>query len=516
VLVAARGLLQYRDMPAASPPADPCCPPPSPRARRRGRLLALLLLASLPASARVSPEQAARLGRDLTPVGAERSGNAAGTIPAFVGESLYIKPTPADRRVQVELGIRVEGGRLVIPRTLLERWRTERPAQLEEMIKAHLQRHKAELGEVTQPIGTITRANLSRYAGQLSEGHQALFAKYADYRMPLYRSYRDGAFPPEIYAATRGNALAAQLRGTDQLSGARLGFPFPIPGNGPEVMWNHKLKYRGSAVRRYNAQAIVDADGSFRLTRLVEDVKFKYASLKESGSMSLLAYYLLKTVYPPSLAGQQVLVHETASQGAGDRVSWIYDPSKGRVFRAPEVGYDNPTPGTSGEQFNDQIDVFNGTLDRYDWKLAGKKEMFISYHAYALASPVHRYSDLIRPGHLNPDFLRYELHRVWLVDATLKPGLRHRIARRRFYVDEDSWSIAAVDCYDSKGKLWQLQEAHLLPLPFIPTVTGLPEVIHDLQKGRSFVTTLINEEPIFDYDARYDDGDFSPMRLQQR
>lgn len=486
------------------------------RAPRLGWGLALLLLASLPATARVSPEQAARLGAELTPVGAERSGNPAGTIPPWVGESLYLKPTAADRRVQAELGIRVEGGRLVIARTQLERWRTERPAQLEEMIRAHLQRHKAELGEVTRPIGTITHANLPRYAAQLSEGHQALFARYPDYRMPLYRSYRDAAFPPEVYAATRRNALAAQLRGSDQLSGARLGFPFPIPANGPEVIWNHKLKYRGSAVRRYNAQAIVDTDGSFRLTRLVEDVKFKYASLKESGSASLLAYYLLKTVYPPSLAGQQVLVHETASQGAGDRISWIFDPSKGRVFRAPEVGYDNPTPGTSGEQFNDQIDVFNGTLDRYDWKLVGRKEMFISYHAYALASPVHRYSDMIRPGHLNPDFMRYELHRVWIVDATLKPGLRHRISRRRFYVDEDSWSIAAVDCYDARGKLWQLQEAHLLPLPFIPTVTGLPEVIHDLQKGRYFVTTLINEEPIFDYDASYDDADFSPMRLQPR
>src|SRR3546814_4854380 len=37
------------------------------------------------AQAAVSPEQAARLGKDLTPTGAEQAGNADGTIPAWTG-----------------------------------------------------------------------------------------------------------------------------------------------------------------------------------------------------------------------------------------------------------------------------------------------------------------------------------------------------------------------------------------------------------------------------------------------
>ncbi|MGB1580852.1 MAG: DUF1329 domain-containing protein, partial [Nevskiales bacterium] len=179
------------------------------------------------------------------------------------------------------------------------------------------------------------------------------------------------------------------------------------------------------------------------------------------------------------------------------------------------VGYDNPYIGTDGEQFNDQIDMFNGSLERYDWKLVGKKELLMPYNSWVINSPTFKYKDIIRPGHINQDLARYELHRVWVIEATLKDGQRHRFAKRRFYLDEDSWSIAVVDCYDARGELWKVQEAHLITAPFIPTVSGVPELIYDLQSKRYFATAMTNEDSIVDFKITYDDKMFKPSTLQR-
>jgi hypothetical protein len=211
-------------------------------------------------------------------------------------------------------------------------------------------------------------------------------------------------FPDDILKATVANATAASLTGTDEIKGAKLGFPFPIPQTGAEPLWNHKLKFRGSAVKRFNNQAIVKPDGTYKISKLVEDVKFKYANLKEPAEVQaggLFAYYLQEVLEPPRVAGQVILVHETAGNPGLTRNAWIYSPGLARVNRAPDVGYDNPSIGSDGEQFNDQIDVFNGALDRFDWKLVGKKDVLIQYISWMLNSPTFKYKDVIRPGHIN-------------------------------------------------------------------------------------------------------------------
>ncbi|MGH8455251.1 MAG: DUF1329 domain-containing protein, partial [Nevskiales bacterium] len=244
----------------------------------------------------------------------------------------------------------------------------------------------------------------------------------------------------------------------------------------------------------------------------------KYANLKEPGKSEdkVLLYFLAEIVSPPRVAGQLTLVHETSDQASGGRNAWIYNPGQNRTNRAPYVGYENPSVGSDGQQFIDQVDVFNGALDRYDWKLVGKKELLIPYNSYGINSPRHAYKDIIKPGHVNQDFARYELHRVWVVEASVKPNLRHTIKRRTFYVDEDSWSIAAVDCYDNRNELWKVQEAHLTTYPFIPTTTGTPEIIYDLQSSWYFITALSNEDEISDFEVSFDDGDFSPATLKRK
>lgn len=370
-----------------------------------------------------------------------------------------------------------------------------------------------------KPLYVITRNNMAQYDRILSEGHKAMFKTYPDYKMAVFPTVRTAFFPEPILKATIANATRATLNGTDDVVGAELGFPFPIPKAGAEPLWNHKLKFRGSAVRRYNNQAIVKPDGTYKISKLVEDVKFKYANLKEPPSKdknNIFAYYMQDVLEPPRVAGQVTLVQETAGGAGFTRIAYLYSPGLGRVNRAPDVGYDNPSIGSDGEQFNDQIDVFNGAQDRYDWKLLGKREILIPYNSWVINSPTFKYKDIIRPGHINQDLARYELHRVWVVEATLRAGQRHRFGKRRFYLDEDSWSIAVVDCYDNRGEMWKVQEAHLLTVPFIPTISGIPEIIYDLQSKRYFVTTMTNEDAISDFEISYTDDYFSPASLKRK
>ncbi|SEQ39322.1 Protein of unknown function [Solimonas aquatica] len=465
------------------------------KAMRKAALAAFVALwvsGSVQASA--TAEEAAHLGKDLTPVGAIRAGNADGSIPEWTGEKNFPEDSKHYTRAQ------------------LEDLRKNRPDELEAKFKGSMG------ADYLKPIITITPANMAQYEGKLTEGHKALLKKYPTYKMNVYKTVRDAFYPDEIYKATLANATGASLQDTDSVKNARLGFPFPIPKSGAEVIWNHKLKYKGSAAKRFNNQAIVKPDGSFVITKIVEDVKFKYANLKEPGdtnTQKLLAYYLSTVVSPPRVAGQITLVHETLDQSTGGRLAWIFSPGLARVNRAPDVGYDNPAVGTDNEQYNDQIDVFNGALDRYTWKLVGRKELYIPYNSYQINSPKIKYKDILQAHHINQDLPRYELHRVWVVDATLKPGMRHNFARRTFYVDEDSWAIAAVDCYDARGQLWKVQEAHLLTVPFIPTTTGIPELIYDLQSTRYFATTLANEDSVTDFEASYPDSFFDPANLKR-
>ena len=461
-----------------------------------GLVLAGFLLGSSSAHAAVSAAEAAKLGTTLNAVGGEVAGNKDGSIPAFQGRKFYDGKDP-------EL--------LTITRAKLEDYRKNKPDELEARFK------KAAGPEFQNPLFEITKANMAQYAAKLTDGHKAMLNKYPTYKIKVYKSVRSAFFPAEVEAATKLNATTASLTGTDDVKGAKLGFPFPIPKTGAEVIWNHKLKYRGTSVKRFNNQAIVKPDGSISITKLVEDVKFKYANLKElDWDGKVYTMYMSESVAPASKAGQIVLAQETSDLSTGGRTAYIYSPGTARVTRAPDVGYDNPALNTDNEQYNDQIDVFNGALDRYNWKLLGKKEMYIPYNSLQINSPKLKYKDILKPFHVNPDYSRYELHRVWIVEATLKPGLRHNFAKRTFYVDEDSWAIAVVDDYDIRGQIWKVQEAHLLSLPFIPTVTGIPELIYDLQSNRYFATTLTNEDPVSDFEATYDDKYFEPANLKRK
>ena len=442
----------------------------------RSLLVAAGMLAMCaPAAAKVSADEAAKLGTTLTPVGATKAANKDGSIPEW---------TPAKKRGALK---------------------NEFPS--------------APDIDGDKALFTINKANMAKYADKLTEGHKELLNRFSTYKMIVYPSRRQVAWPEAVYAATKKNATTAELKSPDEPVNAELGFPFPIPKSGAEPIWNHKLKWRGEAVRRYNNQMIVQTSGDFSLTKIVEEVKFYYASIKEPRKLepgTEFLRYLSETLAPPRLAGTFILVHEKSSTGNEGRGAWLYSPGLRRIRRAPTVCCDNPYEGTDGHQFYDQVDMFNGVLERYDWKLVGKKEIYIPYNSNKISGKAVKYKDMAAPKHLNQDLPRYELHRVWIVEADNKKGLRHTFKKRRFYIDEDSWTIAAVDDYDHRDELMQFQEGHILTAYNVQSAGTAPEVIYHLNSGRYFTTAMFNEDEPNNFDVDFDDKMFSSSAVSKR
>ena len=124
------------------------------------------------------------------------------------------------------------------------------------------------------------------------------------------------------------------------------------------------------------------------------------------------------------------------NQALQPRNVWTYNPSQRRVIWAPNVAYDNPSVATDGLSVSDMADMFNGAMDRFDWTLECRCAIYVPYNAYRVHSSDPEYQDMVMPGHLEPSLLRYELHRVWVVEATLREWGRHINPRRTYYLDE--------------------------------------------------------------------------------
>ncbi len=442
-----------------------------------GAALIALALAATGAQAATTADQAARLGKDLTPTGAETAGNADGTIPAWTGG---ITTPPAGYKVGM----------------------------------FHPDPYAAD-----QPLFTITAANYKDYAAKITAGAAAMFQKYKDYAMPVYPTHRSASFPQRVYDFTAKNATSCKLVANGEgVQDCAEGFPFPVPQNAYEVIWNHKLKYKGVAARRWANQVAPTANGAYSVVRLREELLGLYYKPGNTTANinNILVYFFQVVEGPARLAGQVLLVHETLNQSAQPRQAWIYNPGQRRVRRAPNVAYDNPGTASDGLRTNDMTDMFNGAMDRFDWKLVGKREMYVPYNSYKAHSDKAKIKDLVRPGHLNPDYMRYELHRVWVVEATLKPGARHINSRRTFYLDEDSYQILAIDHYDGRGQLWRVSEAPSVNYYEVPTFWATIEAHYDLQSGRYLAGLLDNEEAPYDFSFVTTPDDFSPQSLRKR
>jgi hypothetical protein len=439
-----------------------------------------MLLAPLapPARGAVSDAEAARLEADLTPMGAERAGNPEGTIPAWTGG---ITAPPPDYR---------PGARQPDP-------------------------HPND-----RILYTLTAADLEARGDLLCDGQRALLRAHPEsWRLHVYPTRRSASYPAWVYAAVRANATSARvvLAGKGSVEGARVGPPFPIPQSGLEVVWNHNLRWRGARIERSEGIAAVTRLGNYRVVLSEQTLGLPYAAREPDAFGREYPNVLLairsKTIGPSRVAGDGSLVIEPIDQTEDPRRSWVYNRDLRRVFRVPWVAYDFPAPNSDGLRTVDDFWLFNGPPDRFDWELLGKREMLIPYNAYRLHGGDVGPAEILRRSHIEPDLARYELHRVWVVQATLKPGAKHVYSRRVFYVDEDSWQIAVAESYDLDGRLWRVNEAHAINYYEVPVLWSTLEVYHDLVQDRYYVTGLDNVRGPYRFSEGSDPREFSPNAL---
>ena len=374
--------------------------------------------------AKTSAENIAKLGTELTPIGAEKAGNADGSIPAWDGG---IKAPPAGYAPGM---------------------------------------HHPDPFASDAVKFTIDKSNLDKYKANLTPGQIALFETYPDtFKMNIYPTRRSASYPDFIYEATKKYAPTAELiKDGNGIKNTAIGIPFPVPESGLEVIWNHILRYRGLSISRFGGQAAPTAGGSFNVVGFDEKLLVKYSekdatpeSLQES---NILFKFKQKVTQPARLAGTALLVHETMDQILTPRQAWTYNTGLRRVRRAPNVAYDAPGTASDSLRTTDDFDMFNGSPNRYTWELKGKTELYIPYNSYKLHSDSLKYEDILKPGHINPEHVRYEKHRVWVVEANLKEGTRHIYKKRVFYIDEDSWQIHVADIYDNRDQLYRVAMAH--------------------------------------------------------
>ncbi|MCY1496973.1 hypothetical protein D9M68_309270 [compost metagenome] len=444
----------------------------------KSSVIALSLLTTSVMAA-VSQQEADQLGTTLTPLGAQKEGNADGSIPAWTG------------------GLKPGAGAVDAKGYLADPFAGE------------------------QPLFTITAANAEQYKDKLTPGQMAMFKRYAaTYKIPVYKTQRTAAVPQEIYDAAKKSALNVQLisdgNGLANFTESR-NYAFPIPKSGVEVYWNHTTRYRGKNLQRWTAQAAPQVDGSYTIVDTNDKNSFpQYMDgVSPEAASNVLFYYIFAVTAPARLAGNVSMAHETIDQVKEPRKAWAYNAGQRRVRRAPQLAYDAPGLAADGMRTSDNADMMNGAPDRYDWKLLGKKEIYIPSNSYKLQSPSVKYAEIIKPGHINQDLTRYELHRVWHVEATLKPGQRHIYAKRDMYFDEDTWVISEVDHYDGRGQLWRVGENHTYQHYDQGINAPAAQTFYDLIAGRYIVAAMSNESkraPLFGERTKM--SDFTPASLR--
>lgn len=412
-----------------------------------------MMAAGSSAWAAVSAEEAGQLKTTLTPLGAEKAGNKEGTIPAWTGEAVAVPGA--------------SGGKYPDP------FPNEKPSF------------------------QITAQNMGQYASKLTEGTQAMLKKYPSFHIDVYPTHRTYSAPQWVYDNTFHAATTAKL--TDNglsFEGAWAAIPFPIPKNGNEVMMNQLRRLRTPSLEIMSRNFVGSSDGKKSLAaQTLLNYQYLYW-LKDSKPASEYMRLRVDTVAPNFKVGEAVMTYDDVNVKE-DPQSWQYLVGQRRVRRAPTIAYDTPDFIASGANYFDEVNGYFGRLDRYEWKLVGKQEMYVPYNDNKFFAEGE--DKAFVPYHINPDVLRWELHRVWVVDATLAQGKRHAVPKRRLYIDEDSWSVLAMDGYDAEGKLWRV--SYVMPMLISNSTVSLDTsatIVYNLQASTFSViqyTGTLNQIP---------------------
>jgi hypothetical protein len=412
------------------------------------RIGSTLLALALPTLAAVSNEEASQLGTTLTPFGATKSGNANGSIPAYSG------------------GL------------------TKAPAGFQPGSGVWIDPYKDE-----KPLLRIDSKNLEKHADKLSEGQKHLLAKFPGYYLDVYPSHRTVAYPDKVLQATLRNATACKTRkeglAVDPI--CRGGMPFPIPKTGREVMWNHLLRYQGDTLvtTTHSRSWVIDSTGRMIMTaqqQTASDFPYYQTDLTDRDPAMGTRIYS-HTQAPARRVGEMTGLIDFLDPTDKPRRGWTYSPGQRRVKLAPEFAYDTPIASMGGVIVFDELFVFSGKLDRFDFKLVGKKEMYLPYNMYKGVFDCPAPEKALLPQHANPACERWELHRVWVVEATLKSGQRHAYSKRTYYLDEDLSGAGMFDAYDASGDLYRVLFNGNTPFYDVAIPWSSHTVVYDLNRN---------------------------------
>jgi Protein of unknown function (DUF1329) len=401
------------------------------------------LLFPLAANASLSADEAKKLGTTLTRVGAEKAASADGMIPEYTGG---LTQSPA--------GYKAGSGKRVDP-------------------------FAAE-----KPLFSVDAKNLPQHEGRLSEGVKAMLRKYPGYRLDVYPAHRTVALPQAALDRTATVAVKAHTTNNGQsLADARAAIPFPVPHTGAEAMWNHLVRYQAECSQVKFSAWHVAPGGRVTMSSSSEGwLQTPYWQEKSTADANVYLRLRLNYDGPARRAGEAVLLIDPVDYAQKGRRAYQYMPGQRRVRLAPDLAYDTPNPATAGSSTFDEVYLFNGALDRFDFTLVGKRELYVPYNAYRAvyqSTP----EQLFKPNFLAPEQVRWELHRVWVVEAKLKSGKRHIYSRRTFYLDEDSWTALMSDAYDSSGQLYRTGQAMMAPQYDTPAPSADTHVHYDLTSG---------------------------------
>ena len=414
--------------------------------------LAFISLAG-PVSAKVSDQDAQKLKTVLTPWGAERAGNKEGTIPAWTGG--FSQP-PA--------GVNPNG---VMP----------------------------DFFAGDAKLLTIDAGNVDRYADKLSTGVIYMIKNYKGYHIDIYPTHRTAVAPQWYYDKTFYNATHAELQDNNWLAGVVGGIPFPIPQNGKELSWNINVTWKGTQTHALTGFYIVAPNSAPQQT---SEASQNYLYPYNDPSVTLADYNgydlmsRVDTVGPPSRVGEANLSWTSTDQRKHDLEIWQYLVGQRRLRKAPNITYDGTYPDCGGMVSVDELAIWLGAPDRYDFKIIGKKELYLPYNNNKVFHDTS--TSLLGPLYLNPDDVRWELHRVWVVDLDLAPGKHHLIPHRRIYVDEDTWAPLLGDDYDARGTLWKVAEGLTYMNPFIPTAVLNSQVTYETRGAGYCAATMVTTD----------------------
>lgn len=368
-----------------------------------------------------------------------------------------------------------------------------------------------------KPLFTITKENSSKYSKHLTNGQAALLKSVKNFRMPVYASHRTTVLPTEIISDVVNEVGKAKIVSHSIVGRNVSHIPFPTPKTGEQAIYNFLMRYLGNGYEReYSWFPVRPGKKYYRVGFRDKGVMAQGMKPSQVAKGLNYAFYANFTA-PSTLVGTVYLVHDFVDTMKNRRAAWIYSAGARRVRRAPDLEYDNIADGTEGMRTTDQYNAFNGATDRYNWRLVGRKEFYVPYNTYKITDKKYKYSDVISDGTVNADLMRYELHRVWVVEATLKSDSKHIYGKRVFYLDEDSWSILGEDSYDIRGSLWRVGIHGLIQA--YDKLVPWPNILmwHDLTNGNYLVTHLDNEvkKPIkFDINERW--SNFQPDALRRR